>query len=123
MQQAWHQLTPLQIRDWVRAQIPLLGIEKVADELAKLSDKFSEIGLADPTMSVLVTQEMTRHLQPPKGWDREHVEMWKRLPYPVAAYVSNLRAKDHFAVRRLQNLSAVIKRLKEENHARSQTAA
>ncbi|MBV9556361.1 MAG: hypothetical protein JO254_04735 [Pseudolabrys sp.] len=112
MQQAWHQLGPLQIRDWVRANLLTLGIERVAAELEKLSEQFASVGLADPTTSILVTTEMSKYwqLKPPGGWDAEHVEMWKRLPYAVAKYITERRELDRKAVSRCMHLNAELKR-------------
>jgi hypothetical protein len=113
MQQAnWHQLSPLQIRDWIRKTIPIAGVEYCAKELQALSDKFAEIGLADPTSSILVTAEIAKHsgLKPPKGWDAEHIAMWQRLPYRVAKYVVERRALDVQALRNAQTEAAEIRK-------------
>jgi hypothetical protein len=115
----WHTLTPLQIRDWVRANVPRHGIVSAAAELEKLSDQFASIGLADPTSSILVTTEMSKlwDLKPPQGWTAPEIEMWKRLPYGTAAYISQKRAQDVREIRRLQNETAELRKNKDNgNH-------
>jgi hypothetical protein len=105
-------LSPLMIRDWIRTTLPIAGVEYVAKELATISEKCAEVGLADPTTSILVTSEMSSRwgLKSPAGWDAAHVEMWKRLPYAVAKYVTERRRTDMLAVRNLQNADAAVKR-------------
>ena len=96
-------ITPLQVRDWVRKNIPIIGIERTAAEVAKLSDKLDNVGLPNVTVSSLVTMEMTKHLTTPKGWDKDHAEQWRRLPFHLAKWVTEKRDADIRAVRRAQN--------------------
>jgi hypothetical protein len=96
-------LTPLAIRDWARQMIPVLGIEKVAAEVAAVSAKFDEVGAPNPCSSVLVCCELTKHLSPPPGYDKTAIQMWSRCEYKLAKYISEKRRQDHLAVRGLQN--------------------
>lgn len=118
----WRTLSPLQIAEWVRVNIPVLGVERAASEVEKLSDKFNEIGFPNPTTSILVTTEMTKHLKPPPGWDAAHVQMWRQLPYRLARYVSEKREQDHKALRKCQNIEAEMRRQKERKNAPVKTA-
>jgi hypothetical protein len=105
-----HKLTPLAVRDRIRRALPPLGIEKVVAEVEKVSNALDAVGAPNITLSVLVTHELTQHLKPPPGWDAEHVEMWKGLPYRLAKYVRDKREQDLKAVRNLQNADAAVKK-------------
>jgi hypothetical protein len=119
MQANWQNLTPLAIRNWVRTTLPIAGDEYVAAELEKLSEKFNSIGLADPTRSDLVQDDFAAHwnLQPPRGYDAEHVKLWRKLPYRLAKWVAEKRLQDMKAVRKCQNLEAFVKQRRESERA------
>jgi hypothetical protein len=108
-------LTPLVIRDWIRINLPALGVEKVADELERVSNAFAEVGAPDPTLSILVTTEMTQHLKPPPGYNAHATEQWRKLPYRLALWVRDKREQDMKAVRKCQNLEAEIIRKRKES--------
>ena len=123
MTKPWQQLTPLEIQQWCRQMIPALGVEKVAAEVQKLSDRFDEIALPNPCLSVLVCKELTAHLPPPKGWSASELEAFERLPFWVAKVVTTKRDQDNIALRRLQNLNAEIRKRKETKHAHPEKTA
>lgn len=115
---AWHAAAGIHLRDWIRgALVSGWSIDQVAAELAKISDAFATIGAADPTTSILCTAEMLKHspIKPPQGWPAEAVEMWRKLPYAAARWVSEKRAQDVKELRRIQNELASLKQKEKEN--------
>jgi hypothetical protein len=110
-------LTPLAIRNWIRINLPTLGVEKVADELERVSNAFAEVGAPDPVSSVLVTMEMTSHLKPPPGYNAHATEQWRKLPYRLAKWVTEKRQEDMLAVRKCQDLNAEIRKRRESERA------
>ena len=102
---------PLQIVDWIRANLHR-GVEPIVAELQALSDKCESVGLPDVTTSILVTSEVAKHwkLKPPAGYSPGDIELWKRLPYKLARVVSERSEQNMLAVRRCQNLNALLRK-------------
>lgn len=101
----WHQAAPIHVRDWVRtALLNGFSLDRIAIELASISDAFGRIGAADPTTSILVTTEMLKHspLPPPQGWSDAAVSSWKRLPYLLQKFCVEKRREDVREIQRLK---------------------
>jgi hypothetical protein len=111
-----YSLSPLQIRDWIRANIATLGIDRISDEIEKISAAYAEVGAADPTLSILVTSEMQRlaGIKPPRSWAKEMHDAFERLPLKVARYVVERRELDLKAVHKCQMLEAAWRKQQQE---------
>jgi hypothetical protein len=90
----------------------VLGIERVAAELEKLDAQCAQVGLASSTSSILVTSEIAKlwGLKLPRGWPESLAPMFNALPYRIAAYIVKREGDRDKALRRVQNMDAILKK-------------
>ena len=104
------------------ADCEILGLDKLVEIVAAISNIHTSRGLADPTFGQ-VSAELNRisGIGVPRSWSKEHWPIFKGLPYPLQVYlIENGRVRDN-AVRQAQNEVATLRQklaaLKEKEAA------
>ncbi len=93
------------------ADCEVLGIEKLIEIVAAISNVHTSRGFADPTFGP-VSAELGRiaKLDPPRAWPREHWERFRSLPYELQVYLASHEKRRETVLRRSQNEAAAARR-------------
>ena len=93
------------------ADCEVLGLQKLVEIVAAISNVHTSRGFADPTFGP-VSAELGRiaRLEPPRAWPREQWERFRSLPYELQVYLAGHEKQRETVLRRSQNEAAAARR-------------
>jgi hypothetical protein len=102
-----------------------LGIEAVWPLVGDISRAHEELGLADPTLGALVSDELNKiaKIEIPRSWPKAEQYRFKALPYGLQEYLGPREAAREEYVNRLKSERDKLKHLLKEAYEKNGTPA